>query len=98
MSVPSKRPDAIPRDAGGPTHLQQIIAALTEGVIIIDPDGTLSWADETALSLHGVRSLKELGGTAAGFAERYQLSLPQPADAPPERVSNPEPSQGPDHR
>jgi PAS domain S-box-containing protein len=54
--------------------LQQIIAALTEGVIIVVADGVLSWADETALSLHGVRSLKELGDTAAGFAERYQLS------------------------
>ena len=72
--VPSQRPGRIPQDAGGPTHLQQIIAALTEGVIIIDPDGTLSWADETALDLHGVRNLKDLGGTAAGFAERYQLA------------------------
>jgi PAS domain-containing protein len=62
------------RDAAGPTHLQQIIAALTEGVIIVDPNGSLSWADETALRLHGVRSLKELGGTAGGFAERYQLA------------------------
>ena len=74
ISVAAKGRGRIPRDAGGPTHLQQIIAALTEGVIIVDPDGRLSWADETALTLHGVRSLKELGGTAAGFAERYQVT------------------------
>jgi PAS domain S-box-containing protein len=74
IRLPPKGAERIPRDAGGPTHLQQIIAALTEGVIIVDPDGTLSWADETALTLHGVRSLKELGGTAGGFAERYQLA------------------------
>ena len=74
IRLPPKGTGPIPRSAGGPTHLQQIIAALTEGVIIIDPDGTLSWADETALSLHGVRSLHELGGSATGFAERYQLT------------------------
>jgi PAS domain S-box-containing protein len=73
-SVLSKGPGSILRDAAGPTHLQQIIAALTEGVIIVDPNGSFSWADETALRLHGVRSLKELGGTAGGFAERYQLA------------------------
>ena len=72
-SVPSQKLGLIPRHAGGPTHLQQIIAALTEGVIIVDPDGSFSWADETALKLHGVRSLKELGGTAVGFAKLYQL-------------------------
>jgi PAS domain S-box-containing protein len=72
--VPSKGRGRIPRAAGSLTHLQQIIAALTEGVIIVDPDGSLSWADKTAFDLHGVRSLEELGGTAEGFAERYQLS------------------------
>ena len=70
----AKRRGRILKDAGGPSHLQQIIAALTEGIIIVDPDGRLSWADDTALTLHGVRSLKELGGTAAGFAERYQVT------------------------
>jgi PAS domain S-box-containing protein len=74
LSAPSKGIPRIPRDASGPTHLQQIIAALTEGVIIVDPNGTMSWADETALLLHGVRSLEELGSTAAGFADRYQVS------------------------
>jgi PAS domain-containing protein len=74
IRVPSKGTGRIPRDAAGPTHLQQIIAALTEGVIIVDPNGSFSWADDTALRLHGVRSLKELGGTAAGFAKQYQLT------------------------
>jgi PAS domain S-box-containing protein len=72
--VPSEGTPPSPQTTGGPTHLQQIIAALTEGVIIIDPDGSLSWADQTALRLHGVRSLKELGSTAEGFAERYQVT------------------------
>ena len=58
----------------GLSHLQQIIAALTEGIILIEPDGALCWADETALALHGARRLAELGGTAAGYAERFQLA------------------------
>ena len=72
-------------------HLQQIIARLTEGVIIIDPDGVLAWADETALALHGVRTLSELGKTVAGFAERFQLAdrsgqRIQPSDYPMQRL------------
>ena len=56
------------------THLQQIIAGLTEGVIIVAPDGRLDWADDTALELHGAKRLDELGETAADFAKRYQLA------------------------
>ena len=57
-----------------PSHLQQIIAALTEGIILIHADGSLAWADRTALTLHGVKKFSELGDTAADYAERFQLS------------------------
>ena len=40
-----------PGKLAAPPHLQQIIARLTEGLILVDPDGTLSWADDTALEL-----------------------------------------------
>ncbi len=56
-----------------PTHLQQIIAALTEGVVIVEPGGVLHWADDTALALHGVGRLADLGRTADEYAERFQL-------------------------
>ncbi len=56
------------------THLQQIIAGLTEGVIIVAPDGKLDWADDTALELHGAKTLAELGDTAAGYARQFQLA------------------------
>lgn len=65
---------SIPDKRGALTHLQQIIAALTEGIIIVTQAGTLHWADETALALHGVRALAELGGTAAGYAECFELA------------------------
>lgn len=82
---------SIPERQAAPTHLQQIIAALTEGVILVEPDGTLCWADDTALALHGVGSIEELGGTAAGYSARYQLSYRNrehlaPADYPIQRL------------
>ena len=64
----------IPNRHVAPTHLQQIIAGLTEGVIIVDPDGTLSWADDTALALHGVGKLADLGKSVEGYAEHFQLA------------------------
>ena len=84
-------PSNIPAGHAPRSHLQQIIAALTEGVIIVEPDGRLSWADETALSLHGVDTLAELGKTAADYAKRFQLAylggppLP-PAEYPIQRL------------
>ncbi len=55
------------------THLQQIIAGLTEGVIILHPDKTISWANDTALALHGVQSLADLGRTPAEYRARFEL-------------------------
>ena len=66
--------DRFPNQHAAQTHLQQIIAALTEGIILVDLDGKLAWADETALTLHEVRGVKELGATAAGYKARFKLS------------------------
>ena len=78
---------SIPAKHAAATHLQQIIAGLTEGIILVEPDGTLCWADDTALDLHGAKTLAELGGTAAGYAKHFQLAYPggealRPADYP----------------
>ena len=73
------------------TQLQQIISGLTEGVIILDPDGAIAWANDTALALHGVAELKELGATVAGYHGRFvlrytdQQALP-PGDYPMDRL------------
>ena len=66
--------ETIPSKHAGATHLQQIIAKLTEGLILVEPDGALCWADDTALELHGARSLAALGGDVAGYAKRYQVA------------------------
>jgi PAS domain-containing protein len=52
--------DAIPRQRADRRQLQQIIAGLTEGVILVDPDQTIFWANETALAMHGVEKLRSL--------------------------------------
>ncbi|RYD21355.1 MAG: PAS domain-containing protein, partial [Spirochaetia bacterium] len=42
-------------------NLQQIVSGLSEGVILIDPDQTLRWANDAALKAHGVRTIEALG-------------------------------------
>jgi PAS domain S-box-containing protein len=54
-------------------HLDQLIAQLLDGVILLDPTGTILSANEAALRMHGVTSTADLGGTAEGYAERFSL-------------------------
>ncbi|MDF4004108.1 helix-turn-helix transcriptional regulator [Luteibacter sp. PPL552] len=54
-------------------QLQQIITGLSEGVILIEPDQSITWANEAALSMHGATELAELGGTVSEYRKRFQL-------------------------
>lgn len=54
-------------------HLEQLMAQLLDGVILIDPAGTILGANDAALRMHGVGTADELGGTAEGYAERFSL-------------------------
>lgn len=54
-------------------HLQQIIAGLGEGIILVDPDRSIAWANETALAMHGVDDLAGLGRTAGEYRRRFRL-------------------------
>ncbi len=54
-------------------QLQQIIAGLTEGVILIEPDQRILWANEAALAMHGVDSLEGLGADTGEYRERFRL-------------------------
>lgn len=55
-------------------HLQRIIAGLNEGIILLEADGAIAWANDSALRLHGTDTLDELGGTPAGYRKRYILT------------------------
>jgi PAS domain S-box-containing protein len=70
-------------------ELQQIIAGLSEGVILVEPDQTITYANEAALAMHGAGTLDELGATIAAYRERFALRYRNnraPAAYPIERV------------
>ncbi|WP_213939159.1 helix-turn-helix transcriptional regulator [Pseudomonas sp. dw_612] len=65
-------------------QLQQIIAGLSDGVILLELDQTILWANDAALAMHGVNQLDELGANAEEYAQRFALRYrnnhPVPAD------------------
>ena len=65
---------SIPTQVGAHRHLQQIIAGLREGVILIQPDQRICWANEAALAMHGVKAREELGDTVQAFRSRFTLT------------------------
>ncbi|MFG1270502.1 helix-turn-helix transcriptional regulator [Xanthobacter versatilis] len=54
-------------------QLQQIIAGLGEGILLIDPVDGIVWANDRALALHGVAEMADLGKTQAGYRARFLL-------------------------
>jgi PAS domain S-box-containing protein len=55
------------------SQLHQIIAGLSEGVILIEPDQRITWANAAALAMHGATDLAELGGTVSAFRDTFVL-------------------------
>lgn len=53
--------------------LQQIIGGLTDGVMLLDPDGSIVWVNDAAISVHGCIRAEELGATAAQYRRRFSL-------------------------
>ena len=81
----------IPKQVDNDLYLQQIIAGLTEGIILIKPDQTLCWANQAAMTMHGVQQLDELGTTVEAYRSKFKLTYsnkhPLPKrDYPIERV------------
>lgn len=54
-------------------QLQQIIAGLSEGVILIEPDQRILWANAAALAMHGVDEVEALGRDVTQYRERFRL-------------------------
>ncbi|MFW9078839.1 helix-turn-helix transcriptional regulator [Pseudomonas sp. P2757] len=54
-------------------QLQQIIASLSDGVILLELDQSILWANEAALTMHGISRVGELGHNAKEYAERFNL-------------------------
>ena len=54
-------------------QLQQIIAGLAEGVILVDVNQRILWANDAALAMHGVKRIKDLGTTIGEYRQRFRL-------------------------
>lgn len=54
-------------------QLQQIIAGLSDGVIMLDPDQSILWANDAALAMHGVEHVSDLGANARAYTKRFAL-------------------------
>jgi PAS domain S-box-containing protein len=69
--------EPLPTNLAGSTlrHLEQLIGGLTAGVILIDLAGTIVWANDAALAMHGVEKADGLGATADEYAKRFALRM-----------------------
>ncbi|WP_242153182.1 helix-turn-helix transcriptional regulator [Sphingomonas sp. BAUL-RG-20F-R05-02] len=68
-------------------QLQRIVEGLSDGVILIEPDGRIVWANAAALAMHGCAGVADLGATVSEYQHRFTLRLragqPLPASAYP---------------
>jgi PAS domain S-box-containing protein len=71
--VQNKAGNASDDQAPDRSQLEQIIAGLTEGVILIEPDQSITYANEAALEMHGVTTLDELGRTVDEYRRNFVL-------------------------
>lgn len=55
------------------SQLQLIIAGLTDGVILVEPDQSIAWANEAALAMHGVDRPEKLGASVNEYRRNFQL-------------------------
>lgn len=54
-------------------HLRQLVDALSAGVILLDPAGTILWVNPAALAMHGVERQEDMGANADEYCQRFCL-------------------------
>lgn len=54
-------------------QLRQIVAGLSEGVILIEPDQTIAYANAAAVMMHGVADASDLGDTVSEYRANFAL-------------------------
>ena len=69
--MPNAKPPRV--DAPDRSQLRAIIAGLKDGVILLEADHRIVWANDAALAMHGVKRLSDLGATEAAYRERFAL-------------------------
>ncbi len=84
--------DAVPNTPRVDRHqLEQLIAGLAEGVVLIDPDRSIVWANDMALEMHGIDAASDLGSEVDQYVDRFILTYRnhhrlKPDQYPAERV------------
>jgi PAS domain-containing protein len=56
-------------------QLQQIIVGLSEGVILVDPEQRIVWANDAALAMHGCEQVEDLGATVDETVEVFNCAI-----------------------
>ena len=59
--------------ASNRAQLETIITDLSTGIVTLETDGTLHYANRAALVLHGVSELAALGKTVAGYQQAFRV-------------------------
>lgn len=55
-------------------QLQQLISGLDDGIILVDLDQTILWANDRALALHRVSRVEDLGADIDAYRRRFRLT------------------------
>jgi PAS domain S-box-containing protein len=53
--------------------LQELIGGLSDGIILVAPDGGIEWANAAAVTMHRVSGIEDLGGNATEYRRRFTL-------------------------
>jgi PAS domain S-box-containing protein len=64
-------------------QLHRIVEGLSDGVVLIEPDGRIVWANAAALAMHGCAALSEFGATVKAYQQRFELRLRDGRPIPP---------------
>lgn len=79
-----------------PVHLsrplRQLVSGLDDGIVLVELDQTISWANERALALHGVTHIADLGADIDEYRKRFNVTYRngrpvEKADFPVERAA-----------
>ncbi|WP_456269193.1 helix-turn-helix transcriptional regulator [Kushneria sp. AK178] len=60
--------------------LSPLIEEMREGVMLLDRDGALRWANRAALAMHGITRVDALGASLEVYRQRFQLRFKTPHD------------------
>lgn len=53
--------------------LQELIGGLSDGIMLVEQDGRIAWANTAAIEMHRVDGIDDLGGDAAGYRRNFTL-------------------------